>query len=1143
MIERFTNTEQLQALFTIAEECVSAADDIVSRLDKLRPPGNGMPWTTIRHAIISVWSKEELNELLSRLDTYRSELAFGTLLALNEKIRGQAQSQEDYSKRQEHHADDIIEAIAISSNRNAHEAAEYHQKTQNQLQEVIAAILTHKDGQTTTISQPISRPLPLVSADEADARRCITLHGGKLSRTSSRRATTSLGDFGAIQLTVLETLVFGKIRDRVDEVAPACQNTFNWVVKPPKPTQRPWSDFSKWIRTDQDQGCYWINGKAGSGKSTLMKHISNSKTVAEGLSEWAGKTRLVVASYFSWNLGATLQKSEAGLLRSLLHDILGQVPDLIPAVLPKLFRAASMQMTEVPSITELRNGIINLAKQSSIPLRICFFIDGIDEFDTDHAGITQLFSSISSPHIKVVLSSRPLPVCYDVFGNCPGLRLQDLTIDDIRSYTNQKVRAHKRWREMVEEEGQKAERLVDEIAEKAEGVFLWVVLAVASLLEGLRNYDRLGDFQKRLEILPPDLEDLYSHMLNKMQPLYLQQASQLLQIVLGHAQHEPDQHLSALQLSFATETDPDYYFKCDMLPMSLGLQSQRYKAMEGRLRSRCCGLVEIWQAWKLSDADRVTGSRVIFLHRTVVEFLSKPKVMNDLRLHAPCFSPSMALAKGLLIDVKTCPTRNSSSLTQTHAWKSMQRCLRLCSIVEQDEPQHSDCILPLLDELDRTMKFHWTASNEAAAATPTNTPKPLQKFDWSALELQRPCWLGNFSGFDLSQASLLILSATMGLRQYVHIKCLLSSGEEESAQLHQVMRAVVFSASRLVRPEYFSSKVERLPGKLGYDTSACLQNYILLLDDLLEAGVDPNHSFGIENYSPWTLALALFEDMHTGVEAANWCHMLDLMLRHGADPDASVKEYPKPAIKGERQYIVRYKTGLALVNRKISKLTDWQQRRRQPSPDEGVVRMLLDLKTQLLRHGATDRQWSELKARKTQRDATPAPWSATNPETLEPKKTNVQKRLDRAERAKLDGRKRPSSLVTINHNNLLWDSSSNEQEESRDGFDDEDDESPQRGRPDRSRAGPPQRDRLVVDADTTYDPQVPSQERGRSDEPAGGPRRSTITTTEITQSQMAAASHPAEKEKEKENPRPPKSSFSLSSLWSRLRKSGQRRAS
>ena len=133
--------------------------------------------------------------------------------------------------------------------------------------------------------------------------------------------------------------------------------------------------------------------------------------------------------------------------------------------------------------------------------------------------------------------------------------------------------------------------------------------------------------------------------------------------------------------------------------------------MEGRFRSRCCGLIEIWQDWRLYEVNRMLNSQVIFLHRTVVEFLRKTNIMSDLLLHTSAvgLNPNIALAKGFLIDVKTQPQEQSSDdIGQSSAWQSMRRCLLFCRILEDNNSQRAEMII---NDLDKVMRARWTPSN------------------------------------------------------------------------------------------------------------------------------------------------------------------------------------------------------------------------------------------------------------------------------------------------------------------------------------------------------------------------------------------------------------------------------------------------
>lgn len=87
--------------------------------------------------------------------------------------------------------------------------------------------------------------------------------------------------------------------------------------------------------------------------------------------------------------------------------------------------------------------------------------------------------------------------------------------------------------------------------ETSSGVFLWVRLAVKSLLKDLTNMDRVPDLRRALQELPPELDDLFSHMLKNIQPdFYVEQGSKLLQLV-----YQYEDSMSALELSFADEED------------------------------------------------------------------------------------------------------------------------------------------------------------------------------------------------------------------------------------------------------------------------------------------------------------------------------------------------------------------------------------------------------------------------------------------------------------------------------------------------------------------------------------------------------------------------------------------------------------
>ncbi|KAE9371246.1 hypothetical protein N431DRAFT_558808 [Stipitochalara longipes BDJ] len=405
----------------------------------------------------------------------------------------------------------------------------------------------------------------------------------------------------------------------------------------------PWSDFAKWLKSGQ--GIYWINGKAGSGKSTLMRYVYDHERTRGLLKDWSGEIPLTIASFFFWNSGTPDQKSQNGLLRCLIFELLSRNRDLIPVVLPDQWHDEYVEPIDWQQDFHwtrdvLRRAFDNLQIQDQI--RICLFIDGLDEYESDedraYEDIILFFTNLAnSPKIKICLSSRPWLVFEDAFRLSSSLKLQDLTSSDITRYVNDKINAHERMRELRLIHPESANELTVEIVTKASGVFLWVKLAVNSLLDGFTNRDRISDLQRRLHELPADLEGFYKHILVKhIPPFYQEQSSQLFQIVQAN-----ENGYKAFLASSGRSRPPPPPFSLGLLTLSLAEEKNdlpiahqskqlltpevvwyRCKEMAARLKSRCGGLLE------------VDGSGYIqYLHRTVRDFLYLPETQALLLSH------------------------------------------------------------------------------------------------------------------------------------------------------------------------------------------------------------------------------------------------------------------------------------------------------------------------------------------------------------------------------------------------------------------------------------------------------------------------------------------------------------------------------
>ncbi|KAF2446570.1 hypothetical protein P171DRAFT_357633, partial [Karstenula rhodostoma CBS 690.94] len=337
-----------------------------------------------------------------------------------------------------------------------------------------------------------------------------------------------------LQRQCLQALYFPRLDSRENDVKDAHTKTFGWILEDSQPgsSLSQQSNFKQWLQSqDQAANVFWVSGKPGSGKSTLMKYLKDQPRLCEHLGTWLGDSTLIIVECFFWRHGDRVQRSIDGLLRSLLYHILKKCPKLVPTAFPNpewLLGGSSYQFSR-KALVDAFNRIINTLSDER--LRLFIMIDGLDEFDDkeehgstsyDQHHLVDLLSMFCGKDlIKLCVSSRPLPIFEQEFGQDPARRIcvQNLTANDIRIYVKEELENNPAFQKLVENDRSYAV-LIDEIVDAAHGVFLWVHLAVRSLLRGITNEDGISSLRARLRLLPPELNDLFKHILNSIDPTY-----------------------------------------------------------------------------------------------------------------------------------------------------------------------------------------------------------------------------------------------------------------------------------------------------------------------------------------------------------------------------------------------------------------------------------------------------------------------------------------------------------------------------------------------------------------------------------------------------------------------------------------------
>lgn len=91
----------------------------------------------------------------------------------------------------------------------------------------------------------------------------------------------------------------------------------------------PWDNFVDWLESESK--LYWVSGKPGSGKSTLMKFLTSRPETKHALQRWRPEVQIL--SHYLWSPGAIMGRSIKGVWCSLLYQLLVDSEDLIDWIL------------------------------------------------------------------------------------------------------------------------------------------------------------------------------------------------------------------------------------------------------------------------------------------------------------------------------------------------------------------------------------------------------------------------------------------------------------------------------------------------------------------------------------------------------------------------------------------------------------------------------------------------------------------------------------------------------------------------------------------------------------------------------------------------------------------------------------------
>ncbi|EXL66944.1 hypothetical protein FOPG_16911 [Fusarium oxysporum f. sp. conglutinans race 2 54008] len=374
------------------------------------------------------------------------------------------------------------------------------------------------------------------------------------------------------------------MESRFKDIDPAAEGTCKWLLRHER--------FKSWA--DRHRGLLWIKGKPGSGKSTLLRHALDSIQTDPNTVDNA-----ITLSFFFHGRGVEFQRTPLGLFRSLLHQLLRWAPDAVPGLVAT-FEERYKNTGEPGEKWQWHPNELRDFFRSSIPKvldsrSVWLFVDALDECGKESAiNLVEEFKALlqwlpsTGSKFHICFTCRHYRIVYLDYGL--DICLENENAQDISTYVQARL------------EPSIPARIREIITDRASGVFMWARLALDRVFTRWRDGVGWKTIQEEIDKIPPDLDDLYQQLLQRMddtslklvqwicfatRPLSLDELQWAMVLDDNNGPHQP-QPLQSYRDS--------YDHTCDY---------------EKRIKTLSCGLAEVIA----SDAQAVQ-----FIHQSVKDF-------------------------------------------------------------------------------------------------------------------------------------------------------------------------------------------------------------------------------------------------------------------------------------------------------------------------------------------------------------------------------------------------------------------------------------------------------------------------------------------------------------------------------------------
>ncbi len=296
------------------------------------------------------------------------------------------------------------------------------------------------------------------------------------------------------------------------------------------------------------------------------------------------------------------------------------------------------------TLEELQGGVTSFVSQIESTNRLALFVDGLDEYEGNLDSLISFLKGLHRNHnVKLCISSRPWNAFKDAFRTYPSLKMELFTKPDIVKYVSTRIKESPAFQELRKPFPASVEKLEAQIIDKADGVFLWVVLVVEKILVTAQENNDLTEIWNVFDSLPPGLEELYTSMRRRLDPTHRSRASTMYQLLFRWNEvfdrsFEASTFWMAVNCRDATEHQP--YIENDA--------TEIMPLLERRLAGATGGILQIHVAPPQEPFRQQSPVAFVrFLHRTVSDWLQSIRslIEKDGPAH---YDPSLVLTSVLV---------------------------------------------------------------------------------------------------------------------------------------------------------------------------------------------------------------------------------------------------------------------------------------------------------------------------------------------------------------------------------------------------------------------------------------------------------------------------------------------------------------